>query len=57
MKKVKTPIPKLKLPYQSPRDKIEKLGLVGQMGYINDNSGMLTYLRKSQLAWRRNYSL
>lgn len=54
MKKVKTAVFKLKLPYQSPRDKIEKLELIGHMGYIEDNGEMLTYLKTSQLAWRRN---
>lgn len=55
MKKVKVVASKTRLSYQAPRDKVEKLGLVGLMGYIDDNSGMLTYLRKPQLAWfRRN---
>lgn len=54
MKKVKASASKNKLAYQQPRDKVEKLELVGQMGYIDQNSDLLTYQwNKRQLAWRR----
>lgn len=40
--------------YSPPGDRKIKLELVGQMGYIDQNSDLLTYQwSKRQLAWRR----
>jgi len=54
MKKVKTAGSKPKLPYQPPRDKIEKLGLIGNMGYISANPNVFTFQKNKQLAWWRS---
>ncbi len=48
-------IPKKTIPkrrYVSPSDRVQKLGLIGNMGYISANPDAFTYQYSRQLAWR-----